>query len=66
MLIKNLKGRSQVDGAMVPSGAQQQDKGQWAQTGTQQVPYKHKNFFTERVTKQQNRLPREPAESPFP
>lgn len=33
------------------SGAQQQDKGQQVQTGTQEVPYKHKeNFLAVRVT----------------
>ena len=47
------------------SGAQGQDKGQWAQVGTQEVPPKHeKNFFPVRVTEQGNWLPREAVESP--
>ena len=36
-------------GQAVFSGAQQQDKGQWAQTGTQEVSYEHeeKLFYLE-------------------
>ncbi|PKU39370.1 hypothetical protein llap_10328 [Limosa lapponica baueri] len=47
------------------SGAQRQDKGQWAQAGTQEISSNmRKNFLTLRVTDHWIRLPREVVESP--
>jgi len=55
----------QMDGAL-SSGAQQQDKEQWAPSGTQEVfhPNLRKIFFTLRVTEHWNRLPRVAVVSP--
>jgi len=47
------------------SGAQQQDKGQWAQLKHREFRLNmRKNFFPLRVTEHWNRLPREVVESP--
>ena len=47
------------------SGAQQQDKGQWAQTEAQEVPSEHEEeLLPSEDDEPLNRLPREVVESP--
>jgi len=47
------------------SGAQQQDKGQWAQTEAEEVPSeREEDLLTLSVMEPWNRLPREAVESP--
>jgi len=58
---RNLKW--QLSSYALFGSAQQQDKGQWAQTGIQEVPYEHeKKILYFEVTKCWNNLPREVVE----
>ncbi|PKU43397.1 hypothetical protein llap_6303 [Limosa lapponica baueri] len=51
-------------GQVLFGGAQRQDKGQQAQTGTWEIPSQHEEKLPLRVTEPWNRLPREGVESP--
>ena len=63
---KYLKGRCQEDGAkLFFSGAQRQDKGQWAQTEAQEVPCEQEEeLLPSEGDGALERLPREVVESP--
>jgi len=63
---KYFQGGCQEDGArLFFSGAQRQDKGQWAQTEAQEVPAEHEELLHSEGDEHQNRLPREAVESPL-
>lgn len=53
---KYLKSRCEEDGPDFLSGAQQQDKGQWAQSEIQEVLSQYQEHFALKVTEHWNRL----------